>query len=377
MTFRRQASGDHRVGPSVRAALGFLCLLGVVADSVRGQCEAAKLLPGDAQAGQRFGSAVALSEDIVVVGASDDDEGGEEAGAAYVFRRQGLMWIEEAKLLASDGEDHDWFGSATAVDGLIAVIGAWGDDDAYPGHETCNSGAAYVFRYTAGIWVEEAKLLAPEPAWGDHLGYAVAVHGDVAVLGAPCDSDNGPVAGAAYIYRCDGRAWSCEATLLAPYGNAYDYFGASVAVFGNAVVIGCRGDDDQGMDTGSVFVFRYEGSTWVQQAKLSASDAEACDEFGASVAVAGDLLAAGARWNDVHGPGSGSAYVFRFEDEQWQEEARLLASDGASEDQFGYTVATNGQAVAVGAYRDDDHGADSGSVYLFGSSEEFVGEDEG
>ncbi|MDY7108559.1 MAG: FG-GAP repeat protein [Planctomycetota bacterium] len=347
------------------AGAAIIGMFGIDISSARGQCEAAKLMPDDGHAGQFFGADVAVRGDVVLVGASYDVGSGAEAGAVYVYRRDGLTWIEEAKLLASDAEELDRFGSATAVDGTVALVGAWGDDDAYQGHQSCNSGAAYVFRRTGEGWVQEAKLLAPEPEWGDHVGYAVDLDGDIAVLGAPCDNDGGIVSGIVYVFRYEGGAWSCEATLNHPYPSAHDSFGYSVAVRGNRLMIGCTGDDDFGMDAGSVFVFEHDGSGWVEQAKLRASDVQDCDEFGTAVDASGDLLVVGARWNDVYGPGSGSAYVFGFDGGQWPEEARLLASDGATEDQFGFAVATNGQAVVVGAHRDDDLGIDSGSVYIF------------
>ena len=310
--------------------------------------EVAKLMASDGAADDYFGNAVALDGDTAVIGAYGDDEG---AGSAYVFRWDGATWVEH-KLTASDGAADDYFGFySVALDGDTAVIGATGDDDLGD-----RSGSAYVFRWDGATWIEH-KLTASDGAAYDLFGSSVAVAGDTAVIGAYGDDEG---AGSAYVFRWDGATW-VEHKLTASDGAADDRFGYSVAVDGNTAVIGAAGDDDLGISSGSAYVFRWDGATWVEH-KLTASDGAAYDRFGEAVALDGNTAVIGAAGFTNS---AGSAYVFVRDGTTWTEQAKLTASDGAAYDYFGEAVALDGDTVVIGAYRDDDLGDDSGSAYVF------------
>ncbi|KAH8050094.1 hypothetical protein JL722_11630 [Aureococcus anophagefferens] len=238
-----------------------------------------------------------------------------------------------AKFVASDAAADDYFGYSVAISGDLVVVGAYRDDDA--GSKT---GSAYVFRTTndGGSWTQTAKLVASDAAKDNYLGKSVAISGDLVVVGA--DGRNEDV-GSAYVFRTrnDGASWSQTAKLLASDAAKDDVFGESVAVSGDLVT-----------------------------AKLLASDAAKDDVFGESVAVSGDLVVVGAYGNDDAGSSSGSAYVFRTRNSgaSWTQTAKLLASDAAAQDNFGYSVAISGDLVVVGAFEDDDAGSSSGSAYV-------------
>ncbi|HUU85723.1 MAG TPA: FG-GAP repeat protein [Phycisphaerae bacterium] len=344
-------------------------LTGVVALNATGaltaapaQHEVAELRAADGVTRDYFGRAVAISGDTVVIGAYLDDDNGTDSGSAYVFRFDGSKWVQQAKLWAFDGAPDDWFGYSVAVSGNVTVIGADRDNDL-----GSKSGSAYVFRFDGSKWVPEAKLLPADGAAGDHFGKSVAVSGDTIVIGVPFDDDKGTDCGAAYVYHYDGWGWVQQAKLRASDGAIDDLFGYiySVAISGNTIVVGAQSDDDHGPASGSAYVFRYDGNAWVEQAKLTASDGAARDAFGFSVAVSGDIVVIGADRNDDNGPDSGSAYVFRYNASSWVEEAKLLASDGGPGHKFGYCVPISGNTVVIGAYLDDDKGAGSGSAYLY------------
>jgi len=219
--------------------------------------EVAKLLPADGAEVDQFGGSVAVSGDTAVIGASYDDDNGVESGSAYVFTRDGAgVWTEVAKLLPADGAGLDWFGRSVAVSGDTAVIGALGDDD-----NGVISGSAYVFtRDGAGVWTEQAKLLAADGAEGDDFGVSVAVSGDTAVIGARRDDALGSNSGSAYVFTRDGAGvWTEQAKLLAADGADGNFFGWSVALSGDTAVIGAYGDDDNGYYSGSAYVFQLEG----------------------------------------------------------------------------------------------------------------------
>ncbi|KAH8084483.1 hypothetical protein JL720_7981 [Aureococcus anophagefferens] len=359
--------------------------------------ELAKLVASDAAEDDYFGRSVAVSGDLVVAGAYGNGDAGSSSGSAYVFRttNDGASWTQTAKLVASDAAAGDFFGTSVAVSGDLVVVGAPCNDDAGP-----YSGSAYVFRTTndGTTWSETAKLVASDAAEDDESGFSVAVSGDLVVVGAPCNADAGSYSGSAYVFRTtnDGTTWSetaklvasdaaasdwfgysavsgdssssgAVAKLVASDAAAYDWFGTSVAVSGDLVVVGADGNDDAGSDSGSAYVFRTtnDGASWTQVAKLVASDAAEDDWFGYSVAVSGDLVVVGARYNDDAGSDSGSAYVFRTTNDgvSWTQTAKLAASD--AEDDNRRLRAVSGDLVVVGAAWNDDAGSDSGSAYVW------------
>ncbi len=218
----------------------------------------------------------------------------------------------------------------------------------------------YIYRFDGTAWIE-TKLIASDGGTYDHFGRSVAVSGDTVVVGALWDDDNGTDTGSAYIYRFDGTAW-IETKLTANDGTSYDYFGASVAADGDSVVVGAYGDNTR---TGSGYIYRFDGSTW-NETKLIASDGTAGDYFGASVAVSGDTIVVGAYLESVHGIDSGSAYIYRFDGTAWVE-TKFYGSDLSWDDHFGVSVAADVDKVVVGSHNDFEYGSRSGSAYIYQS----------
>lgn len=316
-----------------------------------------KLTASDGAAGDMFGASVSHSAGVALIAALADDDNGQDSGSAYIYRYNGSDWVEEAKLLASDGSVGDYFGSSVSLLGEVALIGADSDDD-----NGLDSGSAYVFRFNGSSWVEEAKLTASDGAAGDLFGNAVSLSGDVALIGANYDDDNGAFSGSAYLFRFDGNSWVEEAKLIASDGAAFDEFGSAVALSGNKALVGAYGDSGI---TGSAYVFRMEGTHWVEEAKLTAAGGVTGDFFGTSVALHDEVALIGAFGVDDVGSDSGAAYVFRRDLGNWTEVQKLTAIDGAAANWFGYSVALNGSAAAVGARFDSDNGLFSGSAYMF------------
>jgi hypothetical protein len=323
----------------------------------------AKLLASDGQAGDSFGSSVSLSGDTALIGARWDDDNGNKAGSAYVFTRTGTTWTQQAKLLPSDGEAEDRFGGSVSLDGDTAIISAWFDNDNGNG-----SGSAYVFTRTGTTWTQQAKLLASDGQAGDDFG-DVSLSSDTALIGAALDDDNGVDSGSAYVFIRTGTTWTQQAKLLASDGQAGDQFSRwAVSLDGDTALIGAEGDDDNGADSGSAYVFTRTGTTWTQQAKLLAVDGATNDYFGNSVSLSGNTALIGAENDDDKGTNSGSAYLFSRTGTIWTQQQKLLASDGAAGDQFGYPVSLSGDTALITAVYDDDTGTNSGSVYEFTKS---------
>ncbi len=313
----------------LRFAGPIIIAMAILSPAATGQCvanELTKLTATDAAKFDGAGKSVSVSGDVAVMGAEKDDAAF-NSGAAYIFRAIEGNWEQEAKLTASDAAQQDFFGRSVAISGDAVLVGAYADDDAGE-----SSGSAYVFRFDGLQWNEEAKLTAFDASPGDRFGLAVALSNDVAVIGASFDRDGGFYSGSAYVYRFDGADWVEEAKLTADEAAPNDLFGFSVAVSGDRVVVGTYLDDDSGNDAGAAYVYRFDGNTWNEEAKLVASDAAPFDQFGFSVAISDDRIAIGAHLDDDAGSRSGAAYIFRFDGADWVQEAKLTASDGAALD---------------------------------------------
>ncbi len=214
-------------------------------------------------------------------------------------------------------------------------------------------------------WLEQDKLLPSDGAESDNFGVSVSIDGDTALIGSPEDDDNGLWSGSAYVFIRSGTNWTQQAKLLASDGARHDYFGNSVSIDGDTAIIGKTNDDDNGDSSGSAYIFTRLGTTWTQQAKLLASDGEAGDKFGRSVSIDGDTALIGAILDDDNGYSSGSSYVFTRLGTTWTQQAKFLASDGAESDHFGRSVSINGNTALIGTPYDDDNGNYSGSAYIF------------
>ena len=397
----------------------------------------AYLKASNSDSGDLFGDSVAIFGDTVVVGApieasnadgvdgDENDNSATRAGAAYVFVRDGTgNWTQQAYLKASNSDGGDFFGNSVAITGDTVVVGAVGEASTATGvngNETDNlatfAGAAYVFvRDGSGTWSQQAYLKASNTETFDTFGNSVAVAGDTVVVGAEREesiatgvdgdqSDNSAnSSGAAYVFTRDGSDnWSQQAYLKASNTDGGDLFGHSLAIAGDTVLIGARleasnandvdGDesDNSASQAGAAYVFVRDGAdAWTQQAYLKASNSDAGDVFGSSVAIAGDTVLIGARAEDSTASGvagdqsdnsatdAGAAYMFvRDGTGTWTQQAYLKASNTDAGDEFGSSMAIAGDTVLMSARFEDsnatgvaggevDNSASAaGAVYVF------------
>jgi hypothetical protein len=216
----------------------------------------------------------------------------------------------------------------------------------------------YVFRFDGEGWSEEARLTASDGAQSDYFGRAVSVSGDTILVGAYGNDDLGSNSGSVYVFRFNGSSWVEVDNLTVSDGAANAYVGFALAQEGNRALIGAYGDNDNGTTAGAVYVFGFNGSDWVEQQKLTASDGAQGDFFGRAVALSGDAALVGAAGDDLEGcptgfgGASGSAYLFRFDGLAWTEEQKLTASDGAGGDSFGGAVGLDGETAVIAAAGD-------------------------
>jgi len=343
----------RRHAPLFVSALAAVVLLALPAGA---QALEQTLLAGDGAVGDEFGFAVAIDGDTAVVGAPEAAGG---LGAVYVFTRSGESWSQTAKLTASVGTANDGLGSSVAIDGETIVAGASG-----------GQGSVYTFaRSGAAARTETAKLTASDGAADDRLGDSVAIDGETIVAGAPGDDIGGFDQGSAYTFAAGGTAARTEtAKLTASDGAATDRLGDSVAIDGDTIVAGAPGDDIDGFDQGSVYTFASSGAAArTETAKLTSTSRFEDDQLGVSVAIDGDTIVAGAPFDVGVIGNEGSLYTFaRAGAAARTETAKLTASDGGPIDQLGASVAIDGNTIVAGA-PGDEVGVNElqGSVYSF------------
>ncbi|MGC1378571.1 MAG: hypothetical protein WA821_20235 [Anaerolineales bacterium] len=403
-----------------------------------------------------FGAVIAISGDTLAVGAPYEasnatgingdqaDNSAYGAGAVYVFTRSGSAWSQQAYIKASNAEAGDHFGAAVAISGDTLVVGAYGESSKASGvngdqadNSAYEAGAAYVFTRSGSDWSQQAYLKASNPEggdavnWidGDMFGASVAISGDTLVVGATGEDSNASgvngdqtnnlagSSGAAYVFARSGSVWSQQAYLKASNTEQWDWFGASIALDGDTLVVGATGEDsnatgvngdqadNSASDSGAAYVFTRNGSDWSQQAYLKASNPDGGnpssgggDLFGEAIALSGDTLLVGAPGEDSSATGvngdqtdnsaynSGAAYVFTRSATTWSQQAYIKASNtGGGElvtrqggDMFGSAAAISGDRLIVGApgessaatgvngdQGDGDFSSGSGAAYVF------------
>ncbi|MEZ5403726.1 MAG: BACON domain-containing carbohydrate-binding protein [Bryobacteraceae bacterium] len=387
----------------------------------------AYLKAANAGAGDNFGFSVALSENTLVVGAirEDSDASGVNgadndlalnAGAAYVFVRNGGVWSQQAYLKPSNNGVGDWFGYSVSVSAGTVVVGSPFEDSNATGvnggmnESASNSGAAYVFVRSGATWSQQAYLKASNTGSTDQFGWSVGVSGDTAVVAAPTEDggstgvnggDNNAAidSGAAYVFVRNSGVWSQQAYLKASNTESDDRFGMAVAVWGDEVAVGAHFEDSNGVgisretdnsapNSGAAYVFvRENPGGWRQDAYLKASNAGANDLFGRSVAIVGRYVAVGAPGEGSSATGvngadnelaaqAGAAYLFGDSGLDWAELAYVKPSNTGAGDGFGAAVAFWGDLLVAGAPSEDSNAtgvngngadnsaADSGAAYV-------------
>jgi len=353
-----------------------------LAFEARGEVGSQLLQPEDDPQGRL--ASVAIHGDYVIIGLPPIC-GGCPGGEAYVFRRIGDTWIQDAKLLPSEGDAFDFFGTSVAISGNTIVIGA-----PHRSIDTTGFGKAYLFSKTADGWLEEAILIPSPRIFGDGFGHSVAISGDLLAIGAPYVS---LPAEAAYVnvYRkkpslhlCDFHSdcelvglseckngfcleWVEEASLLPTSVSSGQYFGLKLSVDENRIAVGWPYYGPPGQRTGAVFVFAKPADVWVEEAAIIPSNAYHGFFFGGAVALQGDSLAVGAEGAYDAALNSSFAFVFRFLNGTWTQGARLWPNDPRAA-VFGASIAHCAGAVVVGAPGDDDPVYETGALYLFRGS---------
>jgi hypothetical protein len=334
-----------------------LVIAGVVAVPVAAyaQCEVVKLTQPNAPEDGNFGLNVNIDGDVLAIGASQTI-GDPTPGAAYVYRKIDGEWVEEQRLEPSDGDPGDGFG-VVGLSGDVIVVGAWQDSDLAE-----LSGSAYVYRYNGVEWIEEQKLTPPDPMPGDQFGIIPHVDGDVICVPAT-ESVEGT--GVAYVYRYDGASWDLEAELVADDAEPGGAFGYPVVVDGDRIIVGAYLTENAPGELGAAYVFRFDGAGWSQESKLVATPDGPSDTFGLACAIEGDIAAVGALTDSEDGPGAGAVYVYRYDGADWVQEQKLTGSQPDDESYGGDVDINNGMIIVSCPSADIDGIVDAGRAYIY------------
>ena len=400
-----------------------------------------ELLPPNQQAylkasntnlGDLFSSSVAIDGNTIAIGAPNEsssatgingnqqDNSVISSGAVYIFVRTGTTWSQQAYIKASNPDFNDLFGHSVALSGNTLVVGAVNESSEATGingnqtdNSAMNAGAVYVFVRSGTTWSQQSYLKASNAEAFDQFGWIVALDGNTLAVGANLESsnatgvngnqaDNNAVrSGAAYIFVRTGTTWSQQAYLKASNTEANDFFGESVTIDDSTVAVGAwwedssatgvNGDQNNNNTTfsGAAYVYSFDGMSWSQQAYIKASNTDTENYFGHALVLRGDRLIVSAYADDsaaigINGDqqnadagGSGAAFVFARVGTVWSQQHYLKASNTGVEDTFGYTMATDGLSLVVGARYEDsnatgidgnqaDNSADlSGAAYVF------------
>ena len=317
--------------------------------------ETIKLSDGETASEDQFGISVAISGNLAISGAQQDDDVAPNAGAAYIFERSGSLWLQRTKLIADDAKAGDLFGNTVAIHGETVVVGAPGADDAGP-----ESGAAYVFTYLGDEWVQRAKLIGDDTSMFDHFGTAVAVHENSAIIGAHGKDENSVEdSGAAYIFVRNGVSWIQQAKLAHQNAVPGDQFGRAVAIYADNALIGAHRSDATGPDSGAAYIFTRNGGTWSQDFEIIPNDSGLGDEFGYAVDLTNGVAIVGAPKEDRSEPDMGAAYIFVETRTAWLQQSKLTATEAEAGDEFGAAVAIHEDTAIVGAWKDDHPVAES------------------
>lgn len=342
---------------------GCLEILLLLAQNAQAQLLSNKFNPQDVANGDFFGGAISISGNRALVSSTGDYAGQLiYSGAAYVFEFIDGQWVETAKLVPSERADLQFFGTQVSLQGNRALISALSDGNL----SVLSPGAVYVFEYDGSQWLETDKLYANDGESFAEFGISISQDGDRVLVGAWKDGSQEP--GAVYVFDYDGSEWQQSDKITAAVSNVYARFGAQVVLQDNRALISSINDYNSGVFSGAVYVFEYSNGDWQQVDKLLPDPLLTNTDFGVSISLANDIAWVGEAKSPAQGSGSGAAYVYTYDGNVWNMQQKLMAGDSSVDDDFGRSlVHLDDNTVFIGApgHSPVANGPASGAVYRF------------
>jgi len=330
------------------------CLPGTAA----GQCRLGDIVPSAVQEGSAFGWSLDGDADRLVVGAYYGQGSNAGTGAVHVFRRCGIKWVIEAEISAPDGLFGDYFGSAVALHGDVLLVGAFGVK------RGGSTGAAYLYRRLLGVWQFQTRVDPPPGRQSRQFGYALDLQHDLAIVSAFAD-DHGEFTGRAFAYRLEGPSLVLEDELV-PLLDPDAVMGWSVSLDQSRALIGAASASSES-GIGAAYIFQRDPVVgWRQTAKLESPTPSPTAGFGKSVSIQNQWAVVGAYHESAAGHQSGAVHVYRFTNSAWVHESALTGATTASHDYFGQSVDLGDDSLVVGAAgKDLDGTVDHGQGHFF------------
>ncbi len=321
-----------------------------------------KIVPDSLSAHDVFGYSVDISDNYAIVGSPQVSTSLSQAfgnGKAYIYHYNNGLWEEQQILTASDGSFWDWFGCSVSINGEYAAIGAFGDDIS-----GADNGAVYLFHLEGTNWIEVQKIIPSDSAPGDYFGWSVSLGNDRLVVGAPRKSSSLQEVGSVYIFKNNNGVWSEEEKLVPNDVYEWDQFGHSVSINDWQILIGkpqVSSSQLQAYGSGAAYYFTFDGNHWTQAYKLTPDNIGFWDWFGCSVSIKNENPFIGCFAQDITGWDNGTAYLYTDPNNYFQ----FIPDDSEPGDFLGWSVSSFKNLYVIGAPRSDDYGTRSGSVYLY------------
>ena len=375
-----------------------------------------KILPSDGNEEDSFGQSISVNDNWIAISANKSEYNGINSGSVYLYQHLNETFINEQRVFPSDGEYNDYFGKSISIyDNWLAVSSIYDNENGY------KSGSVYLYFYNGLNWVEHTKIIPVDGEPSERFGYSIDIYGNYLAVGAIYDDDLAQSGGSVYLYRLNennewifnnkllsvttvsennnfgkkvsinndwlavssntyesenlykgnielfylnGDDWIFQQSLQAPDANSFDYFGIDLDIDGNILAAGAHYDDEQGTNSGSVYIYMLNDGIWEYVQKIYAGDGNVNDNFGLSVSLHDKWLGIGSI-DDVNGINSGSVYIFNYENELFLEKNKITPNDGDDFDEYSNSLSIFANSLVVGSKYDDDNGLDSGSAYYY------------
>ena len=320
-----------------------------------------KLFPEDGKIENYFGYSVGIYDDWIIAGSHHDSDFGASSGSAFMLKNNGDNWDFYQKLLPPDPAEADEFGNTVDIYGDFAISCAYLDDD-----NGTNSGSVSIFKFDGNNWNFYQKISPANPQAYSQFGVTLDIYKDKIIIGAPFKNDSQNATGCAYIFELENDNWIEKAELCPEFLNLNDQFSYFVKISDNEAFISSIKDDEKAQNAGAVYIYeRNEDSKWEFGQKIMAPDAQEGDAFGSAIDIQDSLLFIGAYFDDDNGSNSGSMYIYKKTNGYWYFLIKVVPTDSDQSDAFGASISVSGDDLLVGAYSDDDNGFFSGAAYLF------------
>lgn len=329
--------------------------------SINSQNSIIKIFPEDPKPGIFFGQFLKWNENTAIISAHLDFENGSASGSMYFFDLIDNTFIQTQKYFPADGAVEDYFAYSISTFGDFMIVGAHHDSD-----KGASSGAAYILKKYDNNWSLFQKIVPEDGKEADEFGNTVSIYGNWAAVCAYLNDDKGINSGCVYLYHFDGVNWKFHSKIFPNNYEPYSMFGISLEISENRLLVGAPLHNNNGNDRGAAYIFSLKNEHWQQEIELKTTGIEDLDQFGSEVKISNNYAFISAIKDDDKGINSGALYVFKNEsDSNWIFYQKIVPEDGRQGDGFGISIEANDTELFVGSYFDDDNGTNSGSVYYY------------